>query len=283
MIRALQPRIVMTKRCGGWGDIDTPEQTIGRFQNNEPWETCMTICDQWAWKPGDKMKSLKKCVGVLVRCAGGDGNLLFNVGPMPTGEIESRQAKRLRQMGNWLARYGEAVYGTRGGPYLPSEWAVSTYKDRTIYLHILDWPRGKSSILIPTPGANISSAMLLTGGTLRLERKDRAIEISIPSRFRRDIDTIVALQVDRPVAGLPLRTLDGRMNVPVAASKASCFHPGDSEWVSGKAFDGDPTSRWATPTGTHSAWIEADFGKPEEVAGLSMSEAVRETDRGIHS
>jgi alpha-L-fucosidase len=63
------------------------------------------------------------------------------------------------------------------------------------------------------------------------------------------------------------------MNVPVVASGASCFHPGDSEWVPGMAFDGDPTTRWATPAGTHSAWIEADFGKPEEVAGLSMSEA----------
>jgi alpha-L-fucosidase len=273
MIRALQPQVVMNKRCGGWGDFDTPEQTIGRFQDNCPWETCMTICNQWAWKPEDTMKSLKECVGVLVRCAGGDGNLLFNVGPMPTGEIEPRQAKRLRQMGQWLASCGEAVYATRGGPYLPSAWAVSTRKGHTIYLHVLDWPRGKSSIRIPAPGAKVTSATLLTGGALRLKRTDQAIEISIPPRFRQEIDTIVALQVDKPVAGLPLLTLDGRKSVPVIASSASCVHPGDSEWVAAKAFDGDPTSRWATPGGTHSAWIQADFAKPEEVAGLSMSEA----------
>jgi alpha-L-fucosidase len=273
VIRALQPRVVMNKRCGGWGDFDTPEQTVGRFQNHCPWETCMTICNQWAWKPGDRMKSLKECLGVLVRCAGGDGNLLFNVGPMPTGEIEPRQAQRLHEMGSWLAWNGESVYGTRGGPYLPTAWAVSTRKGRTIYLHILDWPCGQGGIRIPTPGARISSATLLTGGALRLHRTDRAIEIDIPARFRQDIDTIVALQVEGPVADLPLLTLDGRRNVPVIASEASCFHPGDSEWVPGKAFDGDPASRWATPGGTHSAWIEADFGKPEDVTGLSMSEA----------
>ena len=273
VIRAMQPQVVINKRCGGWGDFDTPEQTVGRFQDNYPWETCMTICNQWSWKPGDSMKSLKECVGVLVRCAGGDGNLLFNVGPMPSGEIEPRQAKRLREMGRWLARCGETIYSTRGGPYLPGAWAVSTYRDRTIYLHILDWPRGKSSIRIPSPGAKITSATLLTGGALRLKRTDRAIEISIPPRFRQEIDTIVALEVERPVAGLPLQTLDGRASVPVVASQASCFHPGDSEWVPAKAFDLDPASRWATPAGTHSAWIEADFGKPAEVAGLSMSEA----------
>ena len=273
MIRALQPDVVLNKRCGGWGDFDTPEQTVGRFQDNCPWETCMTICNQWAWKPDDTMKSLKECLGVLVRCAGGDGNLLFNVGPMPTGEIEPRQAKRLREMGGWLAWNGEAVYGTRGGPYLPSSWAVSTRKGRTIYLHILEWPRGKDSIRIPAPGANISSATLLTGGALRLQRTKETIEISVPPRFRQEIDTIVALQADQPVADLPLLTLDGRKNVPVVASAASCFHPGESEWESGKAFDPDPSTRWATPAGTHAAWLEADFGNPQAVAGVFMSEA----------
>ena len=45
----------------------------------------MTLGDQWAYKPDDHIKSLEQCVQTLVRCAGGDGNLLLNVGPMPTG------------------------------------------------------------------------------------------------------------------------------------------------------------------------------------------------------
>ena len=45
----------------------------------------MTICRQWAWKPDDRLKSLQQCLQTLVRCAGGDGNLLLNVGPMPDG------------------------------------------------------------------------------------------------------------------------------------------------------------------------------------------------------
>ena len=35
-------------------DFDTPEQTIGGFQINRPWESCITICNQWAWKPDDR-------------------------------------------------------------------------------------------------------------------------------------------------------------------------------------------------------------------------------------
>ena len=77
----------------------------------------MTICQQWAWKPNDRMKSLKECIQTLVRVAGGDGNLLFNVGPMPDGRIEPRQVDRLKEMGDWLRKYGESIYGTRGGPF----------------------------------------------------------------------------------------------------------------------------------------------------------------------
>jgi alpha-L-fucosidase len=76
----------------------------------------MTICQQWAWKPNDRMKSLKECIHTLVRVTGGDGNLLFNVGPMPDGRIEPRQVDRLKEMGDWLRQYGESIYGTAASP-----------------------------------------------------------------------------------------------------------------------------------------------------------------------
>jgi alpha-L-fucosidase len=36
---------------------------------------------------------------------------------MPTGEIAPEQVERLKEMGAWLARNGESIYGTRGGPF----------------------------------------------------------------------------------------------------------------------------------------------------------------------
>ena len=47
------------------------------------------------------VKSLDTCLGMLIRCAGGDGNVLLNVGPKPTGEIAAEQANLLRNMGGW--------------------------------------------------------------------------------------------------------------------------------------------------------------------------------------
>ena len=48
-------------------------------------------------KPNDDMKSLKQCLQTLVTCAGGNGNLLFNVGPTADGVIEARQVERLQE------------------------------------------------------------------------------------------------------------------------------------------------------------------------------------------
>ncbi|MCK5731048.1 MAG: alpha-L-fucosidase, partial [Draconibacterium sp.] len=110
------------------GDFATPEQQIGTFNIENPWESCITICKQWAWKPNDKMKSFEQCIQTLLKTVGGGGNLLFNVGPMPDGRIEQRQIGRLKEMGDWLQEYGESVYETTGGPYKPTEWISSTRK-----------------------------------------------------------------------------------------------------------------------------------------------------------
>jgi alpha-L-fucosidase len=156
----------------------------------------MTICQQWAWKPNDQMKSLKECLHVLINTVGGDGNLLFNVGPMPDGRIEPRQVERLKEMGAWLAKYGESIYGTRGGPFPRAAWGSATHKDNSIYLHILD--ANLNSIKLPPIQQKIVSSKVLTGGTAKVNQTDAAIEVSVPKADRQEIDTIVELKLDGP-------------------------------------------------------------------------------------
>jgi alpha-L-fucosidase len=195
-VRSLQPDIIVNNRSGAGGDYDTPEQQIGRFQNHRPWETCMTICQQWAWKPGDQMKSLQECLQTLITCAGGDGNLLFNVGPMPSGEIEPRQVARLKEMGAWLSRYGESIYGTRGGPFLPGKGLVSTRRGQRIYVHVLRWQ--EEPLCLPGIPKKIVQATVLTGGSATLKQDAQGITISVPAAHRQQIDTIVCLELDGP-------------------------------------------------------------------------------------
>ncbi len=96
MVRQLQPDILVNDRTGDGGDFSTPEQQIGGFDMERPWESCMTISahGQWAWGgPEDGVKPLRDCVLMLVRAAGGNGNVLLNVGPTPEGLIEDCQVQ----------------------------------------------------------------------------------------------------------------------------------------------------------------------------------------------
>jgi alpha-L-fucosidase len=206
LARQLQPTILLTNRLDlGPGNNDrqilsshadyyTPEQSIGNYDDQQPWETCMTLGTQWAWKPDDQIKSLKQCVDILVRCAGGDGNLLLNVGPMPSGEIEPRQVEVLKQMGQWLAKHGASIYGTRGGPWKPDKWGAATHKGNTAFIHILD-PK-LDTVTLPAMKKRIVGSSVLTGGTATVKQTDQAIEIVVPKADRREIDTIVVLTLE---------------------------------------------------------------------------------------
>lgn len=205
MIRTLQPQIIINNRAGLPADFDTPEQEIGTFRRDRAWESCITMGKQWAWKPNDDLKSAKECIQTLVRCAGGDGNLLFNVGPMPDGAIEPRQVERLKAMGEWLKAYGESIYGTRGGPYKPGAWGASTCRGNTVYLHVLSWP--KEPMTFGSIHAKVLSWTVLTGGKAAIDASDRKLDVWADVENRDDIDTIFRLELDKPAMEIPV--MDG--------------------------------------------------------------------------
>jgi alpha-L-fucosidase len=275
LCRTLQPDILVNNRAGGGvGDYGTPEQRVGGFDIERPWETCMTICRQWSWKPDDKMKTLAECLQTLIRTAGGDGNLLFNVGPMPSGEIESRQIERLQEMGAWLANYGSSIYGTRGGPFKPAKHVVSTRQGNTVYLHILAWPA--ETLTLPVLPAKIVDSRVLTGGTATVQQTDAGIEIAVPLADRQEIDTIVALELAQPaleLAPLAVSSL-GQSLAEGKKATASNVYQNNHHYAGAMAVDGDDLTRWATDATTGPCWLEVDLGKPETFERAMIAECV---------
>jgi alpha-L-fucosidase len=212
IVKRAQPKIVMDNRLdlglhakntemkSPLADYYTPEQQIGAYDDVHPWETCMTLGTQWSWKPDDKIKSAAETIGILARTAGGDGNLLLDVGPMPDGRIEPRQVEVLKQVGAWMDRNGQSIYGTRGGPFKPSEFGTSTRKGRTIYVHVLKWPDG--ALKLPSlPGKIVGAKILGNGGSANVRETVGRIEITVAPEERDASDTVVALKFDRDVMG----------------------------------------------------------------------------------
>jgi alpha-L-fucosidase len=208
MARGIQPNLIINNRCGLPGDFDTPEQRIGHFQNDRPWESCITLGTQWSWKPDDRIKSLKECIDILVRCAGGDGNLALNTNPMPDGQIEPRQAARFGEIGKWLRQHGRSIYGTRGGPWKPGQWGASTYAGNTIFVHVLN--RDSDVLTLPPLAGKVLSSRALSGGRVDVSQNDRGVAISLPAAEHSPLDTIIELQLDGPAARIaPIATASG--------------------------------------------------------------------------
>jgi alpha-L-fucosidase len=183
-------------------DFYTPEQKIGAYDDQQPWESCLTLGTQWSWKPQDKIKTADEVITMLAKTAGGDGNLLLDVGPMPDGRIEPRQVEVLRRVGDWLKVNGESIYGTRGGPYMPTPRYTATRKGKTVYLHILKWDG--NSCKLPPMGAEIVASSLLTGGKVDVSNRPDGLTVTLPAASPADLvtdmgksaaDTVVKLEL----------------------------------------------------------------------------------------
>jgi alpha-L-fucosidase len=270
MVRELQPDILINNRTGDGGDYDTPEQKIGKYQDDRPWETCMTICRQWAWKPSDDMKSLKQCLQTLVTCAAGDGNLLFNVGPTPDGIIEARQVERLKEMGAWLKRNGESIYGTRGGPWKPTPAIASTRKGNVVYLHLLREDDG--TVELPALPRQVKRAALLGGGKVSARTSGDRLKLTFAKTKIDPIDTIIRLELDGSAMDIPAISLAS----DIKASASNVYQKMNEVHGPQMAFDNDSHTRWATDSGTKECWIAADLGKPLTIQRVRIEEAIAE-------
>ena len=172
----------------GWG---TPADQIGTV----PLEVCETINGSWGFNLQDrKHKSEKELIHYLIKAAGYGSNLLLNVGPMPNGKIQPKHQTSLKAMGVWLKENGTTIYGTRKGPIPPNNDFVSTQKEKTVYIHLLN-PQIEviHTDQVPVKIKGIYEAKSKTKLPFRNDRFGLAIDVS--SLEKDPIDTVIKIEL----------------------------------------------------------------------------------------
>ena len=120
----------------------------GQSVSHLPLETCQTMNGMWGYKVKDQnYKDSATLIRYLVKTAGLGANLLLNMGPQPSGDLPAAALDRLKEMGQWLRKYGETIYGTQGGDFPAMEWGTTTRKGDKLYVHICDTSRRE--VLLP--------------------------------------------------------------------------------------------------------------------------------------
>ena len=163
MIFQLQPDIIVNDRGALPGDFSTPEQKIEAADQGRAWETCMTINGAWGYVKADETwKTPQAVLGSLITCARGGGNFLLNIGPRQDGSVPEGSVRVLTEVGKWMARNGQTIYGSERCKVFRSNYMNFTRKGNTLFMHVYRWPG--STLILARLKSKVKSARWLATG-----------------------------------------------------------------------------------------------------------------------
>ncbi|OGG53187.1 MAG: alpha-L-fucosidase [Candidatus Handelsmanbacteria bacterium RIFCSPLOWO2_12_FULL_64_10] len=230
MIRRLQPGILINNRLGGGagagqggllGDFGTPEHHITP-DPNRMWESCqVSTWRLWGYTRGERWRPADLLIDMLCDAASKGGNLLLNVGPRPDGTFPAPFLKRAAEIGRWMKKHGEAIYGS--GPEV-CEFIThgrQTVKGNTLYLLIRFWP-GPEVHLAGLRTKVLRAKLLTTGARVRVDQRGEHLYL----------------------CGLPKRTPDPHCAVIALTCEG---RPEAYDWARHRLWQGDPRrmASWA--------------------------------------
>ncbi|SNR27443.1 alpha-L-fucosidase [Maribacter sedimenticola] len=190
MARKAQPGIIFADRTvhGPYENYQTPERSIPETKLDNPWESCITLGNAWGYVPNDNYKSATKVIHSLIEIVAKGGNMLLGVGPQSDGLLPLEAVKKLEEIGVWLSKNGDAIYGTKTTDSYTDGKNFFTTKENTHYALIplkegealpnqISW--GKN---IPKQGSKIT--LLETGEKLDWRLKNGMVQVSLPKSLR---------------------------------------------------------------------------------------------------
>lgn len=221
MARTYQPKVVISPRSGWIGDFGTDEggaAVTGRIRSG-PWEKCLNLNETtWGYNTQQRLMSRNRALNMLINTVVRGGNMLLNVGPDKDGVIPEAHVARLKEIGAWLGKYGESIYGTRPGPFQPVDGRYgATYRGKTLYVHILSWspvaasgrrgastsaatPEQPDTLLLPALRQKITAVRVFTSdGAATFTQSETGVTLKLPAEKHDALDTIVALECDANV------------------------------------------------------------------------------------
>lgn len=189
MVRTYQPGMLIVDRTvpGKYENYQTPEQGIPRTQLKHPWESCITLGNDWGFVPNDKYKSPARVIHSLVEIVAKGGSLLLGIGPKPDGTLPDEVVSRLGKIGEWTTRNGQAIYNTRITRYYNDDnvWFTESKDGGKIYAIVcLEEGKGIPEKIVwraNKPKRNSDIKLLHTNQNVSWRTIANGIEITVPS------------------------------------------------------------------------------------------------------
>lgn len=190
MARREQPGILVVDRTvhGKYENYQTPEQNIPEKQLPYPWESCITLTNDWGWVGNPTYKTPNRVIAMLIEVVAKGGSLLLGVGPTAEGLIEQPSVDRLQEIGRWMSKNGKAIYNTRITPCYHSGnvWFTAGKDGKTRYaLYAL--PEGETIPAQITWEGNIPARhskikLLASGESIKWSAEGNTVTLHLPKK-----------------------------------------------------------------------------------------------------
>lgn len=216
-----QSKIVVNGRLARFGSQNmgdyrnTGDRAAFFFPTKGVWESIPTTNESYGYSVVDTVrKSVPFFVQLLASAASKGGNILMNVGPMGNGKWDTRDVEVFQGIGKWLKVNGESIYGTQRTNLPVQPWGVTTLKGDTLYAHIYRWP-SDGKLVIGGLRSEIKKGWCLANKKTsvkfnRLNADD--YELTLPAKAPDNMNTVIALILDKQQAPNPVRLLDAKQS-----------------------------------------------------------------------
>lgn len=192
-----------------------PDVERGGMTDIQPyvWQTDTSIGDWYCnrnWKP----RGADWIIRALADIVSKNGNLLLNVELRPDGSITPEVERSLVTLGEWMARNGAAIYGTRPwqvfgegptrlkGGHFNDSFALTpsdirfTCKGDALYAIAMGWPAGGQLVVRSLARPNAVESVRLLGGPEQLAwtQSEAGLEITLPAAKVSDIAIVFEIR-----------------------------------------------------------------------------------------
>ena len=190
--RKRHPGLISVDRAikGRNENYQTPERGVPDHQLNYPWESCITLSHSWAWAPGAHYKSSMWVVNTLAEIVAKGGCFVLGIGPDKNGVYDPAIPKVLAGVGDWLRRYGTAIYATRtvkqyhdgdiwftGSKDCKKIYAIYCLKDDAEMPQTISW---KGNV----PGKSLK--LVSNGKKVKYTKKGDVVTVTLPKGMKKE-------------------------------------------------------------------------------------------------
>jgi alpha-L-fucosidase len=167
LIRSFQPGILINNR--GYDERTVPEGS--RFKTLT--EACQSVGSQsWGYRTNEDYYSARYLMSSIDKIMAMGGSYLLNIGPMPSGLVDSRSEGLIRRVGSWYNKVSHSLEDTEedtfGYEIYGDDKFIAVKKGGKTYLHFYEGMKIAAISFTKWPGIPVKAVLLNSGEELKV-------------------------------------------------------------------------------------------------------------------